>query len=99
MNPLVLDLAGIPATAEGFHKINRADHLLAEQLRLQAFAGQQSGLCSDDVKVAGDSADIAIVGDGEGSSRIVHRRTLRRKSLRKRAQIADAVFDFLKRRE
>jgi hypothetical protein len=30
MNLLVVDLAGVPATAESFHQIDGADHLLAE---------------------------------------------------------------------
>jgi hypothetical protein len=39
MDFLTVDLAGVPASAESFHKKDRADHLLAEQLRLKALAG------------------------------------------------------------
>ena len=99
MNLLVFDLAVVPATAESFHQINRADHLRPEQLCPQPFAGQQSSLRSDDVEVTGDSADVAIVGDRQCAARILDRSPLRRESLRERAQIADAVFDLLKRRE
>lgn len=38
MNLLVIDLARFPATAESFHQIDGANHLLAEQLRLQPLA-------------------------------------------------------------
>ena len=40
MNLLILNLAGIPTTAERLHQINGTDHLLTQKLRLQPFAGQ-----------------------------------------------------------
>ena len=99
MNLLAVQLTSVPATTESFHQINGADHLLAEQLGLQPFAGQQRGLRIDYVEVAGDSADVAIVGDCERKTRIVHRCALRGQSLGKRAEIADSVLDFLERSE
>jgi len=39
-------------------------------------------LRSDDVEVAGDAADVTIVGDRERAARIVDRRTLRGEGLR-----------------
>src|SRR5580658_5280613 len=39
MNLLIFELAGIPAAAEGLYQIDRADHLLTEQLGLQTLAG------------------------------------------------------------
>ena len=99
MNLLVLDFTGIPAAAEGFDQIDGADHLLSKQLRLQTFAGEQSCLRGNNVKVTSDSADVTIVGNRERAARIFDRSSLRRESLCERAQIADAVFHFLKCRQ
>ena len=99
MHLLLFDLTRVPAATEGFHQIDRTDHSLAEQLRLQPFTGEQCGLRSDDVEVTGDPTDIAIVGDRQRAARIFDGRALRGESLGERAQIADAIFDLPERRE
>ena len=40
MYSLVLDLVRFPTTTKCLHEINGADHLLAEQLRLEALTAQ-----------------------------------------------------------
>src|ERR1700691_2146094 len=99
MNLLAVKFAGVPAAAESLHQINRTYHLLAKQLRFKTLAGEKSRLRSDHVKVTSGSADVPVVGDGKLAPRIFHGRALRLEGLRKCAQIADAVFHLLKRRE
>src|SRR5579863_2145918 len=96
MNLLVFDSAAVPASAKGFHQIDRTDHLLAEQLRFQPLTGEQSGLRGDDVEVVGGPAYVAIVGDGELAAGVFDGGVLGGERLRKRAQIADAIFYLLK---
>src|SRR5258706_16233657 len=70
MNLLVFDFAGLPPTAKSFYEIDGADHLLAEELCLQPFAGYQRGLCGDYIEESRDCADIAVVGDRQRAARI-----------------------------
>ena len=98
MDLLALDLAGIPTAAEGFYQVYGADHLLAEQLGLQALAGEQRGLRRDHVEVGGDAPDVAVVGDGQVAASVFDRRSLRGKRLRERAEIADAILNLLEGR-
>ena len=44
MDLLVLNLRGIPASAQRFDQVHRCDHLLAEELRRQPLIGQQRRL-------------------------------------------------------
>src|SRR5258708_17083022 len=99
VNLLVFELPRIPTTAESLYQIDRVDHLLAEQLRLQPFAGEEGGLRSNNVEISGDSADVTIIGDRQGAAGIFNGRSLSGKRLRNRAQISDAVPDPLGRRK
>src|SRR3954453_18059575 len=58
MNLLVLDLAGIPTSTQRLHQIDGTDHLLSEQLRLQAFVIEKRGLRGDDIQIACNSPHI-----------------------------------------
>src|SRR5271157_3811676 len=69
MDLLVLDLRGVPASAERLDQVNRRNHLLAEELRRQPLVGQQRQLCGDDIEVARDSADVAVVGKLQSATR------------------------------
>ena len=75
MHLLVLNLRGVPASAQRFDQVHRGDHLLAEELCRQALIVEQRRLRGDDVEVAGDSANVAVVGQVPESAG--HRRRLR----------------------
>src|SRR5271157_772350 len=97
MDLLVLDLRSVPASAERLDQVNRRNHLLAEELRRQPLVGQQRQLCGDDVQVARDSADVAVVGKLQSAPGIGHSSVLRRVRARQRVQAGEPVFHLLER--
>jgi len=82
MDLLVLDLRSVPASAQRFHQVHLGDHLLAGQLRQQPLIAEQGRLRGDHVEVAGHPADIAVVSNLQGASRVGHRGVLGASRLR-----------------
>ena len=60
-----LNFGGVPRAAKRFHQINGCGHLLAEQLRCQAFVSEQRGLRGNHIEVGGDAANVTVVGEVE----------------------------------
>ncbi len=77
-------------------RVNFGHHLLAQQLRRQSLVAQQRRLRGDHVEVAGDAADIAVVGDLQRATRVGDRGVLCARGLRQFVQSRQAVFHLLK---